>query len=88
EAALRRHPQVDKAEVIVQQRNHAQLLTAFVVARPGCAEGWESDLRAFLRQSLPRFMVPARIVLLAELPLLPGGKVDAQALQALAAGSA
>jgi acyl-coenzyme A synthetase/AMP-(fatty) acid ligase len=87
ETVLRRHPQVDKAEVIVQQRQQGPFLTAFVVARPGSADGLEISLRASLRQSLPSFMVPARIVLLEQLPLLPGGKVDAQALRALTGGA-
>jgi acyl-coenzyme A synthetase/AMP-(fatty) acid ligase len=86
ESALRRHPDVDKAEVLVHTRNNAASLLAFVVAMPGRAAGLESSLRQQLRGSLPSFMVPARIVLVDSMPLLPGGKVDAQALRALAGG--
>ena len=39
-------------------------------------------LRADLRQQLPAYMVPARIVVLAQLPRLPGGKIDGVALLA------
>jgi acyl-coenzyme A synthetase/AMP-(fatty) acid ligase len=84
ENALRRHADVDKAEVLAFTRNNATALTAFVVAMPGRAAGLETTLRAELRRSLASFMVPSRIVLVATMPLLPGGKIDAQALRALA----
>jgi acyl-coenzyme A synthetase/AMP-(fatty) acid ligase len=86
ESVLRRHPDVDKAEVLAHGRGNATALTAFVVALPGRAAGLETALREQVRGSLPSFMVPSRIVLVEQMPLLPGGKVDAQALRALAGG--
>ncbi|MCX5417298.1 amino acid adenylation domain-containing protein [Streptomyces sp. NBC_00059] len=40
--------------------------------------------RAFLRQSLPEYMVPNRVLTLPELPLTPNGKTDRIALRAIA----
>ena len=86
ERVLRRNPDVAEAEVLAHTRGNATVLLAFVVALPGRAAGLEPALRGELRTSLPAFMVPSRIVLLDKMPLLPGGKIDAQALHALAGG--
>ncbi|HEY0602653.1 MAG TPA: amino acid adenylation domain-containing protein [Herpetosiphonaceae bacterium] len=43
-------------------------------------EGLSSALRAFLRERLPDYMVPAVIVPLAALPLTANGKIDRRAL--------
>jgi surfactin family lipopeptide synthetase A len=39
-----------------------------------------TDLRGYLRNALPDYMVPSVIVLVTELPLSPNGKVDRKAL--------
>ncbi|HLP45218.1 MAG TPA: condensation domain-containing protein, partial [Candidatus Kapabacteria bacterium] len=39
-----------------------------------------SDLRAYLRQQLPDYMIPAYFVYLDRIPLTPSGKVDRRAL--------
>jgi len=55
-------------------------LVAYVVAREGGLVA--ADLRAFLKQRLPDYMLPAAFVLLPALPLMPNGKVDREALSA------
>ncbi len=59
-------------------------LVAWVVPRGGLdAERWphlEAELGALLAARLPDYMIPARLVPLAELPLLATGKIDRRAL--------
>ena len=80
ESALGRNPDVLQSLVTVWEHSAGEKrLVAYVV--PG---QWRSpsvhELRAWVKQSLPEYMVPSAVVLLQELPLLPSGKVDHRAL--------
>jgi amino acid adenylation domain-containing protein len=81
ESALLRHPAVDQAVVAAWGEGTDRRLAAYLVgplrpeARPAAAA-----LRAFVRQQLPDYMVPAEIVFRERLPLSPSGKVDRKAL--------
>ncbi|MDP9121764.1 MAG: amino acid adenylation domain-containing protein, partial [Acidobacteriota bacterium] len=86
EAALAGHPSVRKAVVVSREdRPGEKRLVAYLVRAelpPAVALPALGELRAFLRQRLPDFMVPAAFVTLDELPLSPNGKVDRRALPA------
>jgi amino acid adenylation domain-containing protein len=82
EATLTLHPEV--AEAVVEAREDIpgeQRLAAYVVLH-GSGAPPDADLRAFLRERLPDYMVPAHVVFLPALPLTPSGKVDRRALPA------
>jgi aspartate racemase len=82
EAALNRHAALAQAAVIAcQDASGANGLVAYVVARDG-AMPTASELRAFLEERLPAYMVPAAFVSLVALPLTASGKVDRDALPA------
>ena len=86
EAALRTHPAVREAAVVVRAADDGdRRLSAYVVTTD--AEGRRSDLiaavRAHLRERLPDYMVPGTVTVLEALPLTPNGKVDRQALARL-----
>lgn len=81
EAALVRHEGVREAVVTVRQRgetNHARLV-AYVVGEKGRAPS-ATELRQYLKQSLPEYMLPSSYVFLERLPLTANGKVDRKAL--------
>ena len=78
EAALRRHPSVADAFLLAEaEPPGAQRLVAYVVASQPPTP---AELRGFLRESLPEYMIPSAFVALERLPLTPNGKVDARAL--------
>jgi len=56
-------------------------LVAYVVLNPESKTS-NADLRSFLEQELPQYMVPAVFVRLETLPLTPNGKVDLASLPA------
>jgi hypothetical protein len=56
-------------------------LVAYVVTNPEQAPT-VSDLRNFLQEKLPNYMIPCAFVFLDTLPLTPSGKVDREALPA------
>jgi amino acid adenylation domain-containing protein/non-ribosomal peptide synthase protein (TIGR01720 family) len=78
EAALAAHERVDTA-LIVQRSGpgSGQQLVAYVVTRELVSA---TELRAWLSERLPAYMLPAAFVSLSALPLTPSGKVDRRAL--------
>ncbi len=62
----------------VEEGGEARLVAYLVPEGARKADGRE--LRQYLRSKLPEHMVPARFVQVAELPLLPSGKVNRRAL--------
>ncbi len=82
EAALVRQCGVSAAAVVVREDTpgHRQLV-AYVVGGPdGRSSSMGDNARRALSRSLPAYMVPAAVVTLKALPLLPSGKLDPRAL--------
>ena len=75
EAVLAKHSDVQQAVVIAKQDS----LIAYVVSCSG-RTAIVSELRDFLKQKLPYYMVPQAFVFLDSLPLTPNGKVNRNAL--------
>ncbi|MEH2077515.1 MAG: amino acid adenylation domain-containing protein [Nostoc sp.] len=82
EAALSQHQDVQTSVVIVREDNRGdKRLVAYIVPQPQVAPTI-SQLRSFLKEKLPEYMVPSAIVILESLPLTPNGKIDRRALPA------
>jgi amino acid adenylation domain-containing protein len=81
EALLAQHPEVKEAVVIAREDIPGdKRLVAYIVS--GSTFPSVSDLRDFLKQMSPDYMVPSAFVGLEKLPLTPNGKVDRRALPA------
>jgi acyl-coenzyme A synthetase/AMP-(fatty) acid ligase len=79
EAALRRHPAVREAAVVVHGEGDAQRLVGYAAVAPDASVDGEA-LRRHLGGELPAFLVPADVVVLAALPVNASGKLDRAAL--------
>jgi len=76
EAALTRHPAISQAAVVADREGDITRLVGYVV---GAADPVE--LRAFVADRLPEYMVPATVLTLdGPLPLTPNGKLNRKAL--------
>ncbi len=81
ETVLRQHPQVVQAVVIAREDiPGSKRLVAYIV--PQQPQPSIDELRQFLNQKLPSYLVPTAFVLLAALPLTPNRKIDFRALPA------
>ncbi|GIJ22893.1 non-ribosomal peptide synthetase [Micromonospora lutea] len=73
ESVLGRHP--DVAEAAATVRSDPPTLHGYVVAAPG-ARPDPAELRSFLANRLPAYLVPASVTVVASLPTTANGKVD------------
>ena len=92
ESVLGEHPDIQRAVVVLQHpqtssnqtrsttlREH---LTAYYLSREDMAIA-SGDLRQFLTEKLPYYMIPQAFITIPEFPLTPNGKIDRQALSHL-----
>ncbi|MEL6929581.1 MAG: amino acid adenylation domain-containing protein, partial [Cyanobacteria bacterium J06600_6] len=74
EAVLNQYPNLQTSVVIA----HEQSLTAYFNGKAN-----KQELRQFLTNKLPSYMIPSNIIQLESFPLTPNGKIDLQALSNL-----
>ncbi len=83
-ARLREHPDVEQVEVLgVPDEEWGTKVVAFVVAGTETRALRTDALRDWVAEAHPRAWAPRQVVMLAELPLLPNGKVDRTQLKGL-----
>jgi amino acid adenylation domain-containing protein len=82
EALLKQHPQVRETVVVAREDTPNDFrLIAYLVNRDNAKPSVE-ELRGFLKQKLPEYMLPSTFVMLDALPLTSNGKIDRRALPA------
>ncbi|MFV3406932.1 amino acid adenylation domain-containing protein [Pseudomonas sp. NY15463] len=94
EARLLEHAEVREAAVLAQDGPGGAQLVAYMVpansawlGEPAARQLERRDLlRAWLREALPEFMVPAHLLMLERFPRTPNGKLDRKALPSVEQG--
>jgi len=81
EAVLSQHESVGEAVVIAREDDHTRdkQLMAYLLTVPGQTPT-VSELRTFLKERVPEYMIPASFTFLEAMPLTTSGKVDRRAL--------
>ena len=83
ETILAEHASVTEAVVVAREDVPGERkLVGYVVAAGNAGEDQARELRAYLKERLPDYMIPATFVSVAALPLTPSGKVNRRALPA------
>ncbi|WP_228050002.1 non-ribosomal peptide synthetase [Tychonema sp. LEGE 06208] len=82
EAAIAQYPGVRETVVIVREDVPGQKYLAVYIVANNSSTIATSNLRGFLKEKLPDYMIPGALVMLNALPLTPSGKVDRRALPA------
>jgi acyl-CoA synthetase (AMP-forming)/AMP-acid ligase II len=79
EATLMQHPSIANAAVVISGADRSnERIFAYVTTRDGSVD--EVAVRDFLKRKLPRYMVPARVVVIEKIPVTTSGKIDRNAL--------
>ncbi len=81
ESVLTMHPSVREAIVVVDEsQKDNQYLVAYMILNTASAPLNTDELRRFLREKLPSYMVPSVFITIEAWPLTSSGKIDRRAL--------
>jgi amino acid adenylation domain-containing protein len=84
ESALKEHVEIRECIAVAREDTPGdkRLIAYLVAATPESSTLNTSELRGFLKERVPEYMLPSAFVFLEQLPLTPNGKVDKKALPA------
>lgn len=83
EAVLMQHESVTQAAVVVFKENAGdERLIAYIATNGSSAGPVIEELKGYIKEKLPRHMMPSAFLTLERFPLMPDGKVDRDALPA------
>jgi len=74
ETVLNQHPQVKEAIIIAREdQPGVKRLCAYIIGHKKLSI---SELRLFLQEKLPQYMIPSFLIILEAFPLTANGKID------------
>lgn len=82
ESALGRHPAVKQVAVVAREDRLGERQLVGYIVRAHSGKAAAEDLRSFLKDRLPEYMIPSVFVYLDSMPLMPNGKINRNALPA------
>ena len=82
-ATCRQHPLVKDAATIVMTIDGLATLVTWLVPHDSKAKIKSSDIRTFVAERLPQYMVPSQIRTISKLPLTANNKLDSDRLKSL-----
>jgi amino acid adenylation domain-containing protein len=82
EAVMARFPGVKNAAVKIFQKANSSPMVAYISTLSQNHEKLKLEIRKYIADLLPFYMIPNTIVVLDDIPLTPSGKIDRMALQA------
>ena len=83
EAVIQRHPTIAQNLVLARELSPGDIrLVAYLVPESGRKAPDAAELRHYLRQILPEYMIPSHFVQMERFPVSPNGKIDRLALPA------
>ncbi|MGI5309467.1 amino acid adenylation domain-containing protein [Rheinheimera sp. WS51] len=83
DAVMLLQPNIKQAATVIHQHNNGATLVCYYCPEQQDIANNEQLLLQQLKQKLPNYMVPDRIVRMSQFPLTPSGKVDRKALSTL-----
>ncbi|MDQ3804120.1 MAG: amino acid adenylation domain-containing protein, partial [Acidobacteriota bacterium] len=82
ESVLGQHPAVSEAVALAREDAPGDKHLVAYLVREGGTSATPAELRNFLKQRLPDYMLPSAFVVVEAMPLTPNGKLDRRALPA------
>ncbi|MFS1514462.1 amino acid adenylation domain-containing protein [Chengkuizengella sp. SCS-71B] len=77
ESQILTHPYIEETVVVVYEQNQSKSLCAYIVLEKELSL---FEVKEYLKERLPEYMVPSSFVFMDKLPLNPNGKIDRKAL--------
>ncbi|MFT0802662.1 amino acid adenylation domain-containing protein [Bacillus swezeyi] len=81
ESRLSEHPAIQDSVIVAAEQDGDEKLAAYYTVKAANSSLASRELRNYLKNSLPAYMVPSYFIQLDHMPLTPNGKIDRNTLK-------